>query len=135
MTAFTLHLHDATHTQRIDGVTSFVGEDASGSFGIMAGHARFMTALTFGLARFRIGADQWQYAALPGALLYFADNNLTISTRHYLLDDNYDRIYQSLQDQLLAEEENLQTTKESLHNMEQEIFKRLWAMRREEKML
>ena len=133
MTAFTLYLHDATHAQRIDAVTSFIGEDASGSFGIMAGHARFMTALSFGLVRFRSGAEPWQYAAVPGGLLYFLDNKLTISTRHYLIDDNYERICQLLQEQLLAEEETLQTTKESLRNMEQEIFKRLWAMRRQER--
>lgn len=133
MTSFTLHLHDATRSQRIDGVTSFIGEDASGSFGLLPGHARFMTALSFGLMRFRRGEEKWQYAAVPGGLLYFVDNTLTVSTRHYLIDDDYERICQLLQDELLAEEENLQTTKESLRNMEQEIFKRLWAMRRQEK--
>lgn len=133
MTSFTLFLHDATRSQRIDSVTSFIGEDASGSFGILAGHARFMTALNFGLMRFRRGEERWQYAAVPGGLLYFLDNKLTISTRHYLIDDNYERICQLLQERLVAEEENLQTTKESLRNMEQEIFKRLWAMRRQEK--
>jgi F-type H+-transporting ATPase subunit epsilon len=133
MTSFTLYLYDATRSQRIDGVTSFIGEDASGSFGILAGHARFMTALSFGLMRFRRGEERWQYAAVPGGLLYFLDNKLTISTRHYLIDNDYERICQLLQDELLAEEENLQTTKESLRNMEQEIFKRLWAMRRQEK--
>lgn len=133
MTAFTLYLHDATRAQRIDGVTSFIGEDASGSFGILAGHARFMTALGFGLMRFRSGDTPWRYVAIPGGLLYFSDNKLTINTRHYLLDDDYERICQLLQEQLFAEEESLQTTKESLHNMEQEIFKRLWAMRRQEK--
>jgi F-type H+-transporting ATPase subunit epsilon len=134
MTSFTLYLHDATRSQRIDGVTSFIGEDTSGSFGILAGHARFMTALSFGLMRFRSGEERWQYAAVPGGLLYFLDNKLTISTRHYLIGDDYERICQLLQEDLLAEEENLQTTKESLRNMEQEIFKRLWAMRRQEKL-
>ncbi len=51
---------------------SFIGEDASGSFGLQAGHARFMTILEFGLARFRTAEADWQYLALPGALLYFA---------------------------------------------------------------
>ncbi|MGR8935154.1 MAG: F0F1 ATP synthase subunit epsilon [Gammaproteobacteria bacterium] len=133
MTAFTLHLHDATRSQRIDGVTSFIGEDASGSFGILAGHARFMTALGFGLMRYRCGEDPWQYLAVPGGLLYFRDNTLTISTRHYLISDDYERICQLLQEQLLAEEDSLQTTKENLHTMEQEMFKQLWAMRRQDK--
>ena len=130
MRLFTLLLQDATHTERIEDVTSFVGEDASGSFGLLGGHARMMTALTFGLARFRIGEDAWRYLALPGAVLYFDDNVLTLSTRHYLLDDDYLRISQALQQQLLAEEEALHAMKQSLHRMDQEVLKRLWEMGR-----
>jgi len=103
MKSFTLQLQDAAHTEQINGVTTFVGEDASGSFGILAGHARMMTSLVFGLARFRIGNTPWQYLALPGALLYFKDNTLSLSTRRYLLDDNYERISTLLQEQLVAE--------------------------------
>ena len=111
-------------------MTSFVGEDASGSFGILAGHARMVTSLMIGLARFRIGEDAWRYLALPGAVLYFDDNVLTLSTRHYLLDDDYLRISQALQQQLLAEEEALHAMKQSLHRMDQEVLKRLWEMGR-----
>ena len=130
MKPFTLQLQDATRAQEIAGVTSFVGEDATGSFGILAGHARFMTTLVIGLARFRLGERPWQYLALPGAVLYFDDNVLTLNTRHYLLDEDYMRISESLQEQLLAEEEKLRTTKESLHQMEEQVLKRLWEMSR-----
>ena len=130
MNAFTLRLQDATRSEEIAGVTSFVGEDASGSFGILAGHARMMATLIIGLARFRIGEGTWKYLALPGAVLYFHDNVLTLSTRRYLLDDDYLRISQDLQQQLLAEEEQLHTMKESLHRMEEEVLKRLWEMGR-----
>ena len=81
MSQFVLNLFDATHEQRITGVTSFIGEDASGCFGIQPNHARFMTTLVFGLARFRLGTEDWQYLALPGAVVYFNNNALTISTR------------------------------------------------------
>ena len=130
MKSFSLRLQDATHSEEMAGVTSFVGEDASGSFGILAGHARMMSSLIIGLARFRIGEGSWQYLALPGAVLYFHNNMLTLSTRHYLLDDDYMRISQALQQQLLAEEEKLHTMKESLHRMEEEVLKRLWEMGR-----
>ena len=128
MKSFTLRLQDATQSEEIAGVTSFVGEDASGSFGILAGHARMMASLIIGLARFRIGEETWQYLALPGAVLYFHDNVLTLSTRHYLRDNDYMRVSQALQQQLLAEEEKLHTMKKSLHHMEEEVFKRLWEM-------
>jgi F-type H+-transporting ATPase subunit epsilon len=127
---FTLRLQDTTRIDEIAGVRSFVGEDASGSFGILAGHARMMTVLTIGLARFSTGNDKWQYLAMPGAVLYFDNNVLTLNTRHYLLDNDYLRISQSLQRDLLAEEEKLHNMKQSLHRMEEEILKRLWRFNR-----
>jgi F-type H+-transporting ATPase subunit epsilon len=128
--SFTLRLQDATRAEEITGVASFVGEDASGSFGILAGHARMLTALVTGLARFRVGPDNWQYLAVPGALLYFQDNVLTLSTRRYLLDTDYTRISQALQQQLLAEEEKLHAMTTSLHRMEEAMLKHLWDMGR-----
>jgi F-type H+-transporting ATPase subunit epsilon len=130
MKTFTLVLHDATRSEEIKQVTSFVGEDRSGSFGILPGHARMMTSLIIGLARFRIGEGSWKYLAVPGAVLYFHDNELTLSTRRYLLDDDYMRISQALAQQLIAEEEQLHAMKESLHRMEEEVLKRLWEMSR-----
>jgi F-type H+-transporting ATPase subunit epsilon len=123
---FTLRLQDATRSEEIADVTSFVGEDDSGSFGILAGHARCITTLRVGLARFRVGESAWHYLALPGAVLYLHDNVLTLSTRRYLLDDDFDRISQTLHQQLLVEEERLQGMKESLRHMEEEILRRLW---------
>ena len=128
MRTLTLILQDATHTQRIEQVTSFVGEDATGSFGILAGHARMMTSLVFGLARFRTRENAWQYLALPGAVLYFNDNELSLSTRRYLLDDDYERISIALHEQLLAEENELRELKKSLHHMEEEVLRRLWEI-------
>lgn len=132
MNTFTLLLEDATQIKTIDNVASFVGEDDSGSFGIMAGHGRFMTILVLGLARFRLAQQPWQYVALPGGLLYFHDDILSLSTRHFLLDSDYMRISNALQQQLLAEEEKLNSIKESLHRMEEEVFKRMWQLRRRE---
>lgn len=130
MKGFTLILQDATRTERVEGVTSFIGEDTSGSFGILAGHARIMSALVMGLARFRRGAEAWQYLAVPGALLYFRDGRLIISTRHYLRDADYSRISALLQEQLAAEETRLQSVKQSLRQMETELLRRMWEIGR-----
>lgn len=130
MNQFALNLLDATHEQRITGVTSFIGEDASGSFGILPNHARFMTTLVFGLARFRLMTKDWQYLALPGAVVYFNNNELRLSTRHFLIDTDLERISFLLEQQLIAEEENLRATRESLHQMEQAMLKRLWILKR-----
>jgi F-type H+-transporting ATPase subunit epsilon len=131
MNTFTLHLQSATQYEQIDSVTSFVGEDDSGSFGIQAGHVRMMASLRFGLARYRCGEQPWQYLALPGALLYFVGNQLFLNTRHYVRDDDYSRINAVLREQLRQEESGLQRIKESLRRMEEEMFKRLREIQRD----
>ena len=132
MKTFSLLLQDATHAEKIEDVSSFVGEDISGSFGILADHTRMMTTLVMGLARYRIGEEPWQYLAQPGAVLYFQNNLLTISTRHYFRDQDYMRISSALQQKLLSEEEELQSVKHSLQHMEEEILKHMWELRRYE---
>ena len=130
MKSFELILQDTTHTQHYDGVSSFVGEDGSGGFGILPGHARMMTALVMGLARFRIGEQNWQYIATAGAMLYFRDNQLLLSTRHFLIDTDYMRISTALGEQLLEEESQLHSQKQGLRRMEEETLKRLWDLAR-----
>lgn len=130
MRTFTLHLQAATRYERIEGVASFIGRDRTGSFGILAGHARMMTALVFGLARFRKPDGAWEYLALPGGLLYMVDNELFIGTRRYLMGTDAEQMSRALEAQLLVEEESLWTLKESLRRMEETLFKHLWRMKR-----
>ena len=130
MTAFTMHLQSATQYERLDKVESFVGEDDSGSFGILAGHARMMTVLTYGLARYRSNSGPWVYVAVPGAVLYSDNNEVFISTRRYFKDADYSRISGELLNELMAEEQELRATKDSLDRLEQEMFRRLRKLAR-----
>jgi F-type H+-transporting ATPase subunit epsilon len=130
VSSFVMHLQDATRTERIEGVESFVGVDASGSFGVQAGHERLMASLVFGLARYRVGAEPWQYLALPRALLYMVDGELYVSTRRYYRDPDYRRMNEALTAQLQAEEQELKQVRDSLRRMEEEMFKRLWELSR-----
>jgi F-type H+-transporting ATPase subunit epsilon len=114
----------------VEGVESFVGRDASGAFGLLAGHERFLTALVFGLARFRCAAEAWEYLAVPGALVYFREDALYLSTRRYLRDPDYHRISRLLTEQLAAEERELAATQQSLRRLEAEMLRRLWALGR-----
>ena len=127
---FDLMLNDATHTEVITDVISFTGMDASGSFGILAGHARMMTSLVTGLARYRTMDGIQHYLAVPGGILYFHDGNLHLSTHRYLKDDNYLSISSALREKLLNEEENLHSIKQSLHRMEEQLMKCMWEMTR-----
>jgi F-type H+-transporting ATPase subunit epsilon len=130
MSTFTLHLQSPRQFERIERVEAFVGEDASGSFGLLARHERFMTALVFGLARFRCTGQPWQYLAVPGALAYFVDNRLFVNTRRYFRDSDYTRISQALTEQLLKEEEVLGGMKESLRRLEESMLKYLLELER-----
>jgi F-type H+-transporting ATPase subunit epsilon len=127
---FTLHLQDATRYERVERVESFVGTDASGSFGVQAGHERLITSLVFGLARYRAAGEVWQYVALPRALLYMREGELYVSARRYYRDPDYRRMSDALGTKLRTEEEALKQVHDSLRRMEQAMFKRLWELSR-----
>lgn len=131
--SFTIKLFDATEQQAIEQVTSFVAEDLSGSFGILPGHAPFMTTLNMGLARFRVANAAWNYLAQAGAVLYFSGDTLTLSTRHYLVNTDYMHIQKAFRENLLKEEAELASTKQSLHQLQDEVLKRLWMLGRQER--
>lgn len=125
MQTFRLILRDSMHCETIDDVSSFSGEDPSGRFGILANHARCMTRLVFGLARFRVLNGSWQYLALPGAVLYFNNNELTLNSRRCLRGDDFQSISKQLSELLAIEEQNLLDMKRNLHRIEENILRYL----------
>jgi F-type H+-transporting ATPase subunit epsilon len=130
MSVLTLHLQSAARRERVEGVMSFVGVDASGSFGILPGRARFLTVLDYGLARYATGDGAWHYLACPGGVLYLADDALFVNTRRYLRDDDLGRISGLLAGQLAEEETQLRALKDSLLRLEQELLRRLRTLDR-----
>lgn len=52
-----------------DDVASLRAEDASGGFGILPGHADFLTALDASVVRWRSAAGRWRFCALRGGVL------------------------------------------------------------------
>lgn len=133
MNSFVLHLQSGTQYERINDAVSFIAADDSGSFGILAGHARMMTALATGLARFRTADGAWHYLALPGAVLYFVENELYVNTRRYVHDPDYRRVSRAWREELLVEEDSLRAVTERLKRLEDEMLKRLWSLQREER--
>lgn len=123
MNTFRLTLRDSVKTEHIDNVRSFTGEDASGSFGILADHSRMMTSLAFGLARYKLLDGNWHYLAMPGAMLYFIENELILNARRYIRSDNYEDISSRLTEILAAEEQSLQDIKRNLHRIEENIMR------------
>lgn len=130
MSYFTLHLQSATNYEAVENVISFVGQDKQGKFGLMANHERFITSLEFGLARYRVNTESWSYIALPGGILHFVNNEMFISTRQYLINDDYEKICEELEKVIQNDYLKTKNIRESLHKMEQEMFKRLWEVGR-----
>ncbi|HUL41573.1 MAG TPA: hypothetical protein VLV32_06690 [Burkholderiales bacterium] len=130
MTAFVLTLHSATQRERIAGVSRFVGEDASGQFCLLAHHARMVTVLICGVARYCLSDGAWRYIALPGAALHFAGNELHIATRRYVQGPDFKAISCALSDQLMDEEKHLRSFRDNLTQLEQQILRKLWQMER-----
>jgi F-type H+-transporting ATPase subunit epsilon len=128
--SFSLHLQSATHYECFEGIRSFVGQDATGSFGILPGRASFLTILTYGLARFRVADGPWKYIACPGAVLSFEMNQLCLNTRRYLVDDDYEHISALLTGQLAEEEKALLAVKDNIQRLEQELLRRLHQLNR-----
>ena len=125
MSAFTLRLLAADRVQTIDNVLSFSGEDKSGSFSILANHERFMTVLTFGLARVRLADGTQEYLGLPGGLLYFCDNVMSVSTRRYLRGADASRIAETLSHELLEEEQALEQVRRNIRRLEAQMLSHL----------
>lgn len=134
MSGFTLHLLAADHADSMTEVTSFVGEDASGSFGLLPRHERFITVLDFGLARVRRADGGWEYLGFPGGVLHFVDGECRIACRRYLRDTDVTRLAQALGRELLEEERALAELRHQLHDLENEMLKRLAELGREMKM-
>jgi F-type H+-transporting ATPase subunit epsilon len=122
---FVLHLQSATQYERVANVVSFVGEDASGSFGILAGHERLITILSFGLARYRTDDDVWEYLAIPGGLVDFVNDELLLSARRYLRDRDPERVGTAIREQLRDEEEARESMRRALARLEDGLLRRL----------
>ncbi|MBP0485066.1 F0F1 ATP synthase subunit epsilon [Sagittula salina] len=52
----------------VSGVASLRGEDASGGFGILPGHADFVTVIDAGVLRWRGTANPWRFCVLRGGV-------------------------------------------------------------------
>jgi F-type H+-transporting ATPase subunit epsilon len=65
--------------------TSLRAEDASGGFGILQGHAAFLTALTISIVSWRQGAVETFCALRGGTLVVTGGTTVTITTREAVL--------------------------------------------------
>lgn len=128
MNTFSLHLHGVTQYEHLPNVISFIGEDASGKFGIMAKHCRMLSSIKFGLSTLYYADNRVEYLALAGGIVYFLDNSLYIGTRQYYRSHNYEEIVTVLNKQLHAEAETIRDINETLRRFDEMVLRHLWEM-------
>ena len=72
-----------------DGVLALRAEDATGSFGILPGHADFLTSLAIAVVSWESGDETRHYCAVRrGVLSVIAGQNIAIATREAVASDD-----------------------------------------------
>lgn len=125
MNGFELTLLDGQGGQSFTGVKHLIAADDNGSFGILAGHQHTLAVLRYGLARFCDQHEVWHYLALPGGVLRFADNRLTITTVRYFLGDDRNLLCDQLASELARNDSEIHTARATLSEIERSLVRRL----------
>ncbi|MGR8950854.1 MAG: F0F1 ATP synthase subunit epsilon [Gammaproteobacteria bacterium] len=125
MKTFGLTLIDTAATARFERVVQFVAADDEGSFGILANHAHTVALLRYGLARFCDDSGIWHYLAMPGSVLRFSDNQLTIMTVRYFLGIDREAICADLEAAMQQTDSEVHRSRAVLSEIEHSLIKRL----------
>ncbi len=89
-----------------EGVTSLRAEDASGGFGILAGHADFLTRLEISVVSWRRADGAPRYCAVRGGVLTVAGGReIAIATPEGVVGDDLLRLDQTILAKFQASEE------------------------------
>ena len=128
MSGLQLALLDSAGADRWPGVRQFIAADASGSFGILPGHAAMVAVLRYGLARFEDAAGSWRYLALPGGVLRIADNVLTVCAVRYFLGDQPQQLVDQLAAAMSRDDSELQAARQTLARIDRSLLRRLADM-------
>lgn len=101
-----------------DDVVSLRAEDASGSFGILPGHADLLTVLDVGVASWRHADGHERHCAVRGGVLRVLRGSLVeIASREAIIDDNLERLESTVLAAFRAREE----AERSTHTREEQL--------------
>lgn len=122
---FAVTLLDSHGVDHFDAVTRFVAADNNGSFGLLPGHTHLVALLRYGLARFIDSSGANHYVALPGGVLRFKDNQLTVTCMRYFLGDQRDDICECLTTALAKTDSEIHTVRARMTEIEHSLVRRL----------
>jgi F-type H+-transporting ATPase subunit epsilon len=125
MRTFSVNIYSSNLTEQFNDITAFYGKGDDGYFGILAGGERRIYTLSYGLSRIKHENGDTEYLALPGGLIYFKDNIMSVTTRSIMRSSDLNEITSALEKKMKLEEENIGEIKKNLHEVDQEILRRL----------
>ena len=128
MRGFRLRLLDTRGSEVFEKITQCIAADDSGQFGILPGHQTMIVVLRYGLARFCDAEGGWRYVALPGGVLRFAEQELTITTQRYFLGDDSHKICEQLAREMANIDSEIHRARATLSEIEHSLVKRLAAL-------
>jgi F-type H+-transporting ATPase subunit epsilon len=76
----------------VDDVVALQAEDASGSFGILARHADFLTVLATSVLSWRLADGRTRCCAVHGGILTVRAGTVRVATREAVLADELDQL-------------------------------------------
>ena len=89
------------------GVTSLRAEDASGGFGVLPGHADFLTSLAVSVVSWTGAGGVQRYCAVRGGVLSVAGGqDVAIASREAIAGDDFARLDQTVLERFRAESES-----------------------------
>jgi F-type H+-transporting ATPase subunit epsilon len=89
-----------------DGIRALRAEDSTGSFGILPGHADFLTSLGISVVSWKSRDEAQHYCAVShGVLLVTAGRDIAIATREAVTGDNLATLDQTVLAQFQADAE------------------------------
>lgn len=114
-----------------DGVAALRAQDESGAFGILPGHAPFLTALAASVVSWRGLDGKEGHCAVRGGLLTVRDGQeIAIATRQAFLGDDIERLERRLREELAAADERERAERVSTAQMQAAAIRRIIGLLR-----
>lgn len=107
-------------------IESLRAEDESGSFGILPGHAPFLTALAISIISWRVDGKNRFCAVRKGVMTVDRDTNVSVATREAVPGDNLATLDREVLQKFLSEAdeervEHVETMRLQMHAIRQMI--------------
>ena len=125
MNGFRLSLLDCRGSDHFEHVNQFIGADATGTFGVLAGHAPMVAVLRYGLARFLDDVGKWRYVALPGGILRFSHNAMSLVAVRYFHGDDPGTLVERLAQEMAQDDSELSAARQTMAKIDQALLRRL----------